>query len=136
MELEIVHVVEGALEDGEGRNVPLSVRLDYRAAAPYAVEFELFAYDMSLIWTVGRDLLIDGLNSVSGHGDVVVWPALDGRHDRVVLCLRNGSRSGFFSLSRYDLDVFLRQTLDMVPAGCEGGGTDLERKLTDWLADD
>ncbi|MEU6290932.1 SsgA family sporulation/cell division regulator [Streptomyces sp. NPDC046988] len=75
-------------------------------------------------WRIGRDLLEQGLHSVSGLGDVRMWPSNAGDRATAWLQLCSGDMAALFELPVQPLAEWLEHTYEMVPAGQELAGVD------------
>lgn len=85
-------------------------------------------------WRFGRDLLHQGLLSLSGIGDVQVWPTrLD---DRTAVWLEVGSYGmrALFELPAPALAEWLESTYRLVPAGFEMADVNWEAVITGLLS--
>ena len=128
------------------RDFPLTPT--YRATAPFEVRFNVALHwhpdrplDVYLlvghtgrrqVWTVGRDLLIAGLDAPAGVGDVSIMPDLRSHDRRVELVLRGQRGIGHnaaLSLPVDPLSRFLDRTRAVVPVGAETVAFD-EARLT------
>ncbi|RKE21705.1 SsgA family sporulation/cell division regulator [Streptomyces sp. TLI_171] len=92
-------------------------RFRYDAAAPYEVRltFHLGRSDEA-DWVFSRDLLRDGLESLSGHGDVKLWPAHCPCHGATLhLALESPHGSALLEASRPQVSAWLERTYTAVP---------------------
>jgi hypothetical protein len=107
----------------------------YDAIAPFAVSAVFHTSEGDVVWVFGRDLLTDGLREPTGHGDVIVWPAL--HHGRTVLHLALSSPSGnaLLEVESRDVMAFLRSTYAVVPRGTEMEAQDIDAELAELLGD-
>lgn len=118
----------------QGEPVPVNTRWTYRADEPFALTVA-FATERGrwVEWIFARDLLIAGLESESGEGDLRVAPhPLD--EDVLLLEIRSPSGRATFELDRDDTEDFLAHTLELVPAGTESTRFDIDRLLADLTA--
>ncbi|MFD0412283.1 SsgA family sporulation/cell division regulator [Streptomyces sp. NPDC127108] len=89
-----------------------------------------------VLWRIGRDLLQQGLYSVSGLGDVQIWPTHPERERATAwLQLTSGDMAALFELPVPPLAEWLAYTYELVPAGRELCGTDWESATADLLQD-
>ncbi|HEX4248242.1 MAG TPA: SsgA family sporulation/cell division regulator [Pseudonocardia sp.] len=113
-----------------GQETPLLTRWSYRADDPFAVMMSISRPSGRWIdWLLSRDLLIEGLATPAGIGDVRLTPFTDEEFD--VLEVRIGDDEGFASLE-FDRDLierFLEATFDIVPAGAESAVIDVEAEI-------
>lgn len=77
-------------------------------------------------WVVGRDILLDGLSSLSGSGDIQVWPASP---TTVGVWMANQSGEAEFSVALDVLRDFLAATLHRLPRGREFDHVDMDYEL-------
>ncbi|WP_353940365.1 SsgA family sporulation/cell division regulator [Streptomyces sp. HUAS MG91] len=94
-------------------------------AAPLVVSVE-FAAEAGprVLWRIGRDLLQEGLYSMSGLGDVRVWPAAPQGGTTARMQLASGDMAALFELPVPPLATWLAHTYELVPAGQELAGVD------------
>ncbi|MFE2118740.1 SsgA family sporulation/cell division regulator [Streptomyces microflavus] len=98
-------------EDDRGDRI--LTQLVYRTKDPYAVTAVFYAgTEEELEWTFARELLVDGLHTSVGLGDVIVWPGPDGPGDtqRIFIRLRPPGNTALLSLDRDDALEFLEAT--------------------------
>ncbi|MET9776242.1 SsgA family sporulation/cell division regulator [Streptomyces sp. NPDC006367] len=115
-------------------------RLYYSPDIPLCVKvtFDLGGDHDPVVWTIGRELLRDGLSGPAGLGDVQIGPTgLDSR----TLSLRLHSPDGTaeFTVPGQALADFLRRTAKAVPYGREaevpGFLTSLDHAVASMLAE-
>lgn len=105
---------------------PVTAVAEYHSNDPFAVTMRFLRDGReSVKWTFARDLLIEGCEKPTGHGDVRAYPyrnmvvfeliSTDGRAKLV------GATSKF--------EQFLARTLEVVPAGSEGTMVDIDNEL-------
>ena len=63
----------------------IRTRLSYDASAPLEVRAAFETGASQVTWTFGRDLLLSGVYSPTGEGDVRVWPSLSGSGSATVV---------------------------------------------------
>ncbi|WP_121711822.1 SsgA family sporulation/cell division regulator [Streptomyces sp. E5N91] len=93
--------------------------------APWIVSVELLVEGGPCVrWRIGRDLLQQGLHSMSGLGDVQMWPS--SLEDRATswLQLCSGDMAALFELPVPPLAEWLERTYELVPAERELAGVD------------
>ncbi|MFD7026825.1 SsgA family sporulation/cell division regulator [Streptomyces sp. NPDC059917] len=127
------------LDDGDVR-IPLSARIDYRADRAFEVTMTFFSGRRPITtWVFARDLLLDGLTSFAGEGDVLVGPvwARTDRGDRAErrICIGLSSPDGECRLTVAETDVALwcRRMVDLVPRGRESHHCDMDEELRQFL---
>lgn len=115
---------------------PLSARISYAAADPYAVTVLFRTPNQAVEWAFARDLLADGLVEGTGDGDVHVWPMLDASGLQSV-GVELDSPDGVVELTARgrDLARFLEATYRLVPRGTESAHLDIDAELAALCAD-
>ncbi|MEV5279845.1 SsgA family sporulation/cell division regulator [Streptomyces sp. NPDC006692] len=118
----------------------VKARLRYSPATPLVVEitFDLGEEFSPVTWTLGRDLLRDGLSGPAGMGDAQIGPTAP-ESRTLLLGLYSPGGSAEFRLPRQALGDFLRSTAKLVPYGREaeapGFLASLDRALASMLAE-
>lgn len=114
--------------------VPMTAELRYETSDPYAVQATFRADDSQVTWVLARELLMTGLQAVSGIGDVQVMPSDE--HPETVVLIKLSSPDGVAVLAANaaDLRGFLLRTCDQVPPGAEAEFLELDLKLAQLLA--
>ncbi|MFJ7497276.1 SsgA family sporulation/cell division regulator [Streptomyces sp. NPDC097727] len=86
-----------------------------------------------VLWRIGRDLFQQGLYSMSGLGDVQMWPS--NLEDRATawLQLTSGGMAALFEMPVAPLAEWLQYTYELVPAGDELAGIDWDVATADQL---
>ncbi|MER5949483.1 SsgA family sporulation/cell division regulator [Streptomyces sp. NPDC001904] len=103
-------------------------------AAPLVVSVEFVAEGgPRVLWRIGRDLLQEGLYSMSGLGDVRVWPAAGQRGATARMQLASGDTAALFELPVPPLAAWLTHTYELVPAGEELADVDWDVTAADLL---
>lgn len=113
--------------DPWGRAVDVPTTLGFRQDDPYAVTLTFHAASGDVVWMMARVVLLQGLTSPAGEGDIQVYPSIDdeGRAVTVVdLCSPNGRLVGY--MSTRDLQDFVAGTIDLVPVGEESAYIDMD----------
>ncbi len=89
--------------------------------APLLVSITFFIDEdgPKVTWQVGRDLLDQGLRSMSGIGDVQVWPSYLGEQESAWLQLSSYDVTALFEMPAPPLAEWLDRTYQIVPAGTE-----------------
>jgi Streptomyces sporulation and cell division protein, SsgA len=118
----------------EHGGVPLTASLYYRGDDPYAIRMAFHVgMDDPVEWIFARDLLAEGLDRVSGDGDVRVWPSTAAHRDVLNLALSSPFGEAHFEAPLTALTGFLLRTFEVVPAGREGEFIDIDGELNDIL---
>lgn len=118
----------------------IPVELGYERRDPFAVRMTFhLPGDAPVTWAFGRELLLDGINTPSGEGDVRIEPADGEELSDVSIRLRVGDDQAVFRASAPPLIAFLDRTDRLVPLGQESTlgdfGDDLEAALGRILAE-
>ncbi|MFD6418285.1 SsgA family sporulation/cell division regulator [Streptomyces sp. NPDC060194] len=114
-----------------GSPVPLLMALRYDRHDPFAV---LLAFHgpggWSAQWRLPRDLLMTGSETDGVHGDVQVWPSLDGVGQEILLMrLGTDEDNALIEVRRGPLRHWLAHTYTAVPAGSEMAGVDWSEEM-------
>ncbi|MFF7094461.1 SsgA family sporulation/cell division regulator [Streptomyces rubradiris] len=113
-----------------------AVRAEFRydPALPLTVSVELCVEGgPRVLWRIGRDLLRQGLYTMSGLGDVQMWPSSLEGGATARLQLASGDMAALFELPIPPLAAWLEHTYALVPAGQELAGVDWDVTTTDLL---
>ncbi|MFJ2113064.1 MULTISPECIES: SsgA family sporulation/cell division regulator [unclassified Streptomyces] len=112
----------------------IPVELHYEMRDPYAVRMTFhLPGDAPVTWTFGRELLLDGINTPSGDGDVHISPTTPEDLSDVHMRLQVGEDHALFRVSAAPLVAFLDRTDRLVPLGQERTLSDFEGNLEDAL---
>jgi hypothetical protein len=112
----------------------IPVELHYKVADPYAVRMTFhLPGDAPVTWTFGRELLLDGINTPSGDGDVHIAPTTPEDLSDVHMRLQVGHDHALFRVSAAPLVAFLDRTDRLVPLGQERTLSDFEGSLEEEL---
>ncbi len=113
--------------DPWGRTVDVPTTMSYRAEDPYAVSLVFHSGSADVEWIVSRTLLLQGLSSPSGQGDVKVYPSID-EDARAVAILDFSSPDGRLvaQADSRTIQGFLARTFSVVPVGRESEFLDLD----------
>ena len=115
------------LLEPSGAVAPLATESSYNPQDPCAVSATLITMAGRVTWTLGGDLLIDGLVEPTGDGDVHVWPCVDGNGQPVIiieLCSPDGE--ALVQGRVPEITAFVQSMLEVVAAGAEGEHLDLD----------
>ncbi|MFI5756108.1 SsgA family sporulation/cell division regulator [Streptomyces sp. NPDC051569] len=112
----------------------IPVELHYEMGDPYAVRMTFhLPGDAPVTWTFGRELLLDGINTPSGDGDVHIAPTAPEDLSDVHIRLQVGDDHALFRVSAAPLVAFLDRTDRLVPLGQERTLGDFEGNLEEAL---
>lgn len=121
--------------DAWGRNVEVPTTLGYRTSDPYAVTLTFHSNGTDVEWIVSRALLLQGLATPAGDGDVKIYPSIDdGGHAVAVLDFSSPDGRLVAQAATHALQSFLALTFDAVPAGAESRFLDIDGLLAALLA--
>ncbi|MFF2328587.1 MULTISPECIES: SsgA family sporulation/cell division regulator [unclassified Streptomyces] len=125
--------IDRILEDGGARQtVPAEFR--YTPDSPLVVTVVFLVEGISdIVWRIGRDLLHQGMSSLSGVGDVQMWPARLEARPTAWLRLASPGMVALFALPVLPLTRWLEDTYGLVPAGTETHGLDWDAVTTGLL---
>ncbi|MFE7752190.1 SsgA family sporulation/cell division regulator [Streptomyces sp. NPDC057428] len=113
---------------------PMSAEFRYDPASPLIVSLKLMVEQgASVTWRISRELLRKGLHSVSGSGDVRVWPARAGGCDTAWLLLDGRDMSALFELPVPPIEAWLEETYLVTPPEAEMDGLDWDAFLAEVL---
>ncbi|MFF9021228.1 SsgA family sporulation/cell division regulator [Streptomyces eurythermus] len=111
-----------------------AIRAEFRydPALPLTVSVELLVEGgPRVLWRIGRDLLRQGLYTMSGLGDVQMWPSSLEEGATARLQLASGDMAALFELPVPPLAAWLEHTYSLVPAGQELAGVDWDVTTAD-----
>jgi len=113
--------------DSSGQAMSLEAELGYYPADPYAVTATFMTSGGDVVWTFARELLIGGLTTPAGEGDVHVWPCVDSSgRSMVIIELNSPDGELLVQVPTKDLYRFVNRTLSTVPLGGESDFIDLD----------
>ncbi|MFF4761312.1 SsgA family sporulation/cell division regulator [Streptomyces sp. NPDC001292] len=115
---ELILDIERVLDVSVRQAIRAEFRFDPESPLIVCVEF-LIKGGPRVLWRIGRDLLQQGLHSVSGLGDVQIWPTHPEERATARLQLTSGDMAALFELPVPPLAEWLEYTYDLVPAGQE-----------------
>ena len=116
-----------ACVDPWGRSVEVPTTVSFNQADPYAVSLTFHAASGEVEWMMARQVLLQGLTSPSGEGDIKVYPSID-EDARAVTVLDFSSPNGHLigQVPSRDLQEFLAETTSVVPLGHENTYLDID----------
>lgn len=132
----LTHPVTFECVDTLGRVTALGAGFGYDPTDPYTVSVTFRTADGGVRWEFGRDLLVEGLQSPAGDGDVHIWPSLDPR-GRAVVMFELSSPDGelLAQVPASPIHSFLARSLALVERGTESAHLELDRLVARLLAD-
>lgn len=121
------------LQSPAGPVIPVHTRFSYYRSDPWAVTFSFRTGAHGFVdWTMGRQLLADGLLTDVGAGDVRIGP-VPGEH-RTSMCVESPSGKALFHFDSDELHELLALTTALVPWGHEHDHVDLDTEIRALLA--
>lgn len=104
----------------EFTRLPMTAEFRFDPAMPAVITVEFLSErGPSLIWRIGRELLHGGLTSMSGCGDVRMWPTLPGERPSSWLLLESQEVEALFELPTEPLAEWLDATYRITSAEAE-----------------
>ncbi|WP_405475832.1 SsgA family sporulation/cell division regulator [Streptomyces sp. NBC_00009] len=129
---ELILDIERVLDVATRQTIRAEFRFD--PGAPLVVSVDLLIEGgPRALWRIGRDLLQQGLYSVSGLGDVQMWPTHSKDRATAWLQLASQDMAALFELPVTPLEEWLEYTYKLVPAGRELAEIDWEAPTADLL---
>jgi len=114
--------------------VPLVASLDYSADDPYAIRMAFHVgTDEPVEWIFARELLAAGLESLTGEGDVTVWPEDVEGADILNIALSSPFGEAHFEAPLSATAEFLKSTYGIIPTGSESDFMDVDGELEELL---
>ncbi|MFB7662781.1 SsgA family sporulation/cell division regulator [Kitasatospora sp. NPDC056138] len=122
------HVVMNLVVSNE-LSFRIVVDLAYDPADPYAIRLTFhLPGDAPVTWVFARELLLDGISSPTGEGDVHIHPVGE-ELSEVGVMLRSPEGDAVLRAPSPPLIAFLAGTDRLVPMGEERTGRDLDAQL-------
>ncbi len=113
---------------------PMRAAFRFDPAAPAVIDAEFRAERGPVRqWGIGRELLRGGLTSMSGHGEVRMWPTLPGARPASWLLLETPEVEALFEVPTARLARWLDATYRVVPAAAELDGLNWDGFLQELL---
>jgi hypothetical protein len=131
---ELILDIERVLDVSARQPIRAEFRFDPESPLIVCVEL-LIEGGPRVLWRIGRDLLQQGLYSVSGLGDVQIWPTHPEDRATARLQLASGDMAALFELPVPPLVEWLEYTYELVPAGQELSEIDWDVATADMLQD-
>jgi hypothetical protein len=128
------HMLDMELASPLGERILVPTHLLYRSQDPLAVQLLFQDGSQGLVpWVFARDLLAAGIQTLSGDGDVQVWPAGSGPEALLHLLLSSPHGSARLTASLPAVERWLRCTYQLMPAARETEALDLDTHLAQLL---
>lgn len=113
---------------------PMNAEFRFDPDCPLVVALTLAGEQgASVTWHISRELLHKGLRSVSGSGDVRVWPAGADDGASAWLLLDGRNMRALFDLPVPPLEDWLEHTYRVTPPEAETDGLDWDAFITELL---
>lgn len=120
--MEVVH------PDDRVEQVPVLLR--YETSDPYAVHADfLTGSDRRVRWCFSRELMSEGLEGATGHGDVRIWPVSRGGVKMINIALMSDDGAAVVQALKADVAEFLGSSYGVCPPGVESAFVDLDAGL-------
>jgi hypothetical protein len=117
------------------RSIPVPARLSYRTDDPYAVHITFhIGSDHPVSWTFARELLVEGVFRLCGHGDVRVWPTKVAGRSVVLMALSSPAGDALLEAPAAQVSAWLERTVRAVPPGSETEQLGIDDGLAELLA--
>lgn len=101
--------------------------MSFDRADPYAVSLRFHAASGEVVWMLARQLLLEGLTSPSGDGDIKVYPSIDeGAHAVTVLDFSSPNGHLIGQVPTRKVQEFLVETTSVVPLGHESAYLEID----------
>jgi hypothetical protein len=124
---EVAHDMFALLHEA---SAPVVTRWVYRTDDPFAVTVEIQTRGNRFVdWVLARDLLVEGLHTPAGIGDVRVRPANMGEWEVTLVEICSPDGHAVLEVDRDLLRQFVRATIDSVPIGCENTVFDIDAEI-------
>ena len=116
-----------ACVDPWGRAVDVPTTLSFDRADPYAVTLTFHAASGDVVWMMARQVLLQGLTSPAGEGDIRVYPSID-EDASAVTVLDFSSPHGHLvgQVPTREVQSFVAETITAVPVGDESAYLDID----------
>ncbi|MFD7134887.1 SsgA family sporulation/cell division regulator [Streptomyces sp. NPDC059894] len=119
----------------EFTRLPMRAKFTFDPDSPAVITVEFLAErGPSLVWGIGRELLHLGLTTMSGTGDVRMWPTLPGERPSSWLPLESREVEALFEVPTAPLAEWLEATYRITSAEAETAGLNWDGFLRDLLS--
>ncbi len=109
---------------------PVVTRWTYCTDDPFAVTLEIQTRGNRFVdWVLARDLLVTGLSTPAGIGDVRVRPAQFGEWEVTLVEIRSLDGHAVLEVDRDLLRQFVEATFEVVPLGDESTAVDMDAEI-------
>ncbi|MGH3901038.1 MAG: SsgA family sporulation/cell division regulator [Pseudonocardiaceae bacterium] len=109
---------------------PVVTRWTYCTDDPFAVTLEIQTRGNRFVdWVLARELLVTGLNTPAGIGDVRVRPAQFGEWEVMLVEIRSLDGHAVLEVDRDLLRQFVEATIEIVPLGDESAAVDMDAEI-------
>lgn len=116
-----------ACVDPWGRAVDVPTTMSFEQSDPFAVTLTFHAASGDVVWMMARHVLLQGLTSPAGDGDIRVFPSID-EDASAVTVLDFSSPNGHLvgQVPTRELQEFVAETIAVVPVGDESMFLDID----------
>lgn len=117
-------------------SLPVSMRLQYDPTDPYVVRAAFFVDSGEPVeWTLGRDLLANGMKGAEGYADVRIWPAVVRGDQAMYIALGSPAGTALLEVPMRHVRTFLEDTEALVPRGTESAHIDWGVEMAHLLSE-
>ncbi|MGW2276503.1 SsgA family sporulation/cell division regulator [Streptomyces sp. NPDC001770] len=132
----VAHQVSVHVHVADEPPVSLPAELRYERSDPYAVRLALGTMSARTVdWVFARGLLSEGTIRPAGTGSILVTPRRGCPGDVVRIVVRSPAGSAVLDIAAPAVGAFLERAARVVPPGEERHHLDLDRLVTELLAD-
>jgi hypothetical protein len=113
-----------------GAASPLAVNLEFSKEMPLAVSFVFSPEAESKTWTLGRELVSEGMYEPKGEGDIQIWPSVGAEGKATVMIALAVGKSAFLvqALAK-DVHEFINETTRIAPVDEEFWAPHMDAEL-------
>ena len=131
----VTECIELEFVDAQGDVAALEADLVFDPTDPYAVTMAFRSGEQEVLWTFGRELLVQGRYEPTGDGDVHLWPCLSSEGKAVVIIeLSSPEGEVLVQTTTRGVDHFVAAMLTSVPDGQESTFVDFDDELSALLS--
>lgn len=130
----LAHAMDVQIVSGDGWS-SVEAELRYDSRDPFAATLVFLLADHQISWTLGRELIAEGLHRPTGDGDVHVRPGLDHHgHACVLIELSSPQGRALVQASSRDVREFVERMTATVRPGTELLHVDIDGAIEAVLA--
>ena len=110
----VTESIELEFVDPQGEATAIEADLVFDPTDPYAITMAFRTGEQEVVWTFGRELLVEGRYVPTGDGDVHVWPCLSSEGKAVVIIeLSSPEGEVLVQTETRNVDHFVTAMLDL-----------------------